>query len=156
MHGFFILLTKLKLKTCVLLKTSSGITALKTSFISNLSISFCPDTESQASAFWLINESSLSYTILTYSGCILGCPWLCSAGYKGAKSIDRGACIVTAGIGITCTIDTCIDSTYAMNTWIGYTNVKGTYTRGISAKSAFVKDVELKILAGLGVNDYCL
>lgn len=120
------------------------------------SISFYLDMESRAFAYLLINESSLSSTILTYSRYIWGCLWLYSAGYESAKSINEDTCIVAAGIGTTYAKDTYIGSTYTISTWIGYTDIKGTYTRGICARSAFVKDFVLRVLAGLGVNDYGL
>lgn len=95
----------------------------------------------------------MSSTILTYSGYILGCLWLYSADYKGVKSIDRGTCIMAAGIKTTCIKDTCISSTYAISTWIGYTNIRGIYTGDIYIKSTFVQDFKLRALIGSRVND---
>ncbi len=58
---------------------------------------------------------------------------------------------MAAGIGSTYARDTCINSTCAMGTWIGYTGVASACTGGICAKSASVGGVEPRALVGLGV-----
>ncbi len=74
-----------------------------------------------------------------------------SADGKGAKSTDRGAYIVTASIVTNCARDICIDNTCAMGTWIRYAGIGGIYTGGIYAKSAFVRGIETRVLAGLKI-----
>lgn len=74
---------------------------------------------------------------------------------------------MAAGTREACIRNAYIDSTCAVSTWIRCTSDGGTYTSGICAKSDFVRDVEPgvgpkillrlgPILAGPGVNDYCL
>lgn len=69
---------------------------LKTSFLNNFSIFFYLDMDSWASVY------------LFYFKCISSCPWLCLANNNGAKSTDKGACIVVVNIKSICTRDTCI------------------------------------------------
>lgn len=93
------------------------------------------------------------------SDCLRSCP----ADGDDNKGTNRGTCIVTADIGSTCTKDTCISSTYAVGSLIGYVGIGVANTGSICARSAFVGDVEPRALAGSGillagprVIDYCL
>lgn len=86
--------------------------------------------------------SSLSDTILTCFGCILGCLWLFLAGDEEGRNIDKNAYIIATGIRSTCARDISIGSTYATGTWIRCTGIGSTYTKGIYIKNAFVGDVK--------------
>ena len=55
------------------------------------------------------------------------------------------------GIRITYTRNTCIGSTYTMDIRIGYIDTRNAYTGNICAKVTFVKSIELRVLAKLGV-----
>lgn len=72
----------------------------------------------------------------------------------GANSIDRSTRIVDTSTRNTYTKDICIDSTYTVGIWIRYFGIRSNYTRDIYANSFYVRDVELRILAGSGVIQY--
>lgn len=127
------------------------MTTLKTFFSSNFWILFYLDADNWASADLLINVLSLSDIILTYSRCISDCPWLCSTGNEGAKSNNRGTYIMAAGIKSIYAKDTCISKSCTFSIWIGCFGVGSAYTRDICARSTFIRGVELRALAVLGI-----
>lgn len=85
---------------------------------------------------------SLLNTILTYSWCILDCPWSFLAGKDGAKSTDKGFYIMAAGIRNTCARDACIGSTSATGAWIRCASIESACIKDICAKNTFVGGVE--------------
>lgn len=57
---------------------------------------------------------------------------------------------MTAGIKNTYAKDTYIGNTCAIGTWIRCTSIGGVDIGGICAKSALIRDIELRALVGLG------
>lgn len=104
LYKFFIVLTKLELKICILFTISLGITTLlrittlKTSFLNNFEISFCLNADIESSAYLLANLLGLFDTILTCSRWISNCLWLYLAVENDASSIDRSTYIIIARI----------------------------------------------------------
>lgn len=151
-----------------MLETSSRVTnlskvmILKLSFSHSSWISFCPDIDNWIFSNFLVNVLILFDTILTCFGSILGFLWLCLAGNKGTKNIDKNACIIVTNIRNTCTKNTCISSTCTVNIWIRYTGIRNACTGYIYDRNTFVENIKLKalarlgvILTGLGINNCC-
>lgn len=82
--------------------TLLGVIILKISFSSSSWMFSCLNADSWAFACLLVNMSSLSDIILTYSRCILGCLWLFLVSGKSARSTDRSACIMATNIKSIC------------------------------------------------------
>ena len=127
------------------------MTTLKTFFLSNSSINFCSNAES---------EKSVYLFCFRY---ISGFLWLYSANKNNTKSINKGTCIITTIIEKIYTKDACIGNAWSMGTYIGYASIRSTYTSNIYTKNAFVRGVGPKILVGSEAilisprtNDYCL
>lgn len=66
------------------------------------------------------------------------------------------------GIKSTFARDAYISSTCTVSTWIRYAGIRSVYTGGICIRSAFIKGVEPRVLAGLritlaglGINNCC-
>ena len=149
MPGIFVSSKKRELKPCALLETSSGVTTLlevinssgvttmNTSFTSGPAIFSCLDagySDILASVSASVNASNMS----TRSGGFLGFPRPSSSDGKGAKSTDKVACIGAAGIGSTCTRDTCARGTDAGDTsFAGGVCVKGAFVGGACAESTY-------------------
>ena len=127
------------------------ITILKIFFLSNFSISFCPNTKSRKS------------TYLFYFRYISDFLWLYLANRNNTKDINRGAYIIAINIRKTFAKDAYINNPYIIGIWIGYASIRGACISNIYTKSAFIKDVESKTLVGseiiltsLKTNDYYL
>lgn len=131
-----------------MLKTSLGMTTLKTSFSNCPWIYFCLDADNWAFEYFLVNVSSLSITILACYRCILDCLWLCLAGDKGAKSIDKRSYIIATSIRSTYARDISIVSICVVGTWISSLGIGGARTQYICARDAFAWGVEPGALIG--------
>ena len=149
MPGIFVSSKKRELKPYILLGTSSGVTTfsevinssgvttMNTSFRSGPAIFSCLDvgySDILASVSALVNASNMS----THSGGFPGFPRPSSSDGKGAKGTDRVTCTGAAGIGSTCTRDTCARGTGAGDTSSARDPcVKGAFVGGACAESTY-------------------
>lgn len=145
MYESFMSVKKLELKLYILLGISSNMIilprmiTLKTFFSGNLSISFCLNANCWASICLFCFEY------------ISNCPWLCLTGSDNAKSINKNAYIITANIKNIYARNTFIGITYIMGIWIEFAGIGNAYTEVICIKNAFIRGVELRILARLEI-----
>ena len=139
MHGSFISFTKQKLKTCVLLETSSEVTSLLGVIVSLTGV-----TDLEASFL----RSLASGT------CIEG---TCARGVYTRGTCSGGTYIRAASI-----VDACTGSSSAMGTCtesfcLGGAGIRDTCTRGTCARDACIKDVrpESTGMEGAGTESAC-
>ena len=95
-------------------------------------------TNSWAFAYFLVNVSSLSDTILTCSNYISNCLWLYLANNEGNENTNRSIYIATANIGSIYARNTYIGNTCTIDIWIGYTSIWSIYIRCIYVTSIFI------------------